>query len=218
MIVFKYLNFRAKNEKRKVLKYLNFCAKNEICMVFKYWNFPSNIRLLRFSNIWIFAPKIRFSMFSSLVWNIWSYQKWQFFRLKFKIAVYEFGTFLANPQQVFPVLPWLKRKWQDNVLQCICANHLCGERLPFTAVRWFYVPWEFFGCTKCLLCLLSLLWQGLRIDNYRCAHSMLTSMPHICIRYTYPTMLLLQASKTPAMGHRIHQCIQGPELLLLKLM
>ena len=139
LIVFKYLNFRAKNEKRKVLKYLNFRAKNEICMVFKYWNFPSYIRLLRFSNIWIFAPKIRFSMFSSLVWNIWSYQKWQFFRLKFKIAGYEFGTFLANPQQVFPVLPWLKRKWQDNALQCVCANHLVGEPAFLLLRRWTLV-------------------------------------------------------------------------------
>ena len=134
------------------------------------WNFPSNIRLLRFSNIWIFAPKIRFSMFSSLVWNIWSYQKWQFFRLKFKIAGYEFGTFLANPQQVFPVLPWLKRKWQDNALQCVCKPSGWRTSLPFTAaVNVGSLPWEFFRCTKCLLCLLSIfsVWQGLRIDNYR---------------------------------------------------
>ena len=134
------------------------------------WIFPSNIRLLRFSNIWIFAPKIRFSMFSSLVWNIWSYQKWQFFRLKFKIAGYEFGTFLANPQQVFPVLPWLKRKWQDNALQCVCANHLVGEPAFLLLRRWTLVRSlgnSLDARNVSSACFLSFLWQGLRIDNYR---------------------------------------------------
>ena len=141
------------------------------------WIFPANMRLLRFSNIWIFAPKMRFLMFSPQLWNIWSCFKRQFFR----------NSHISCKTRGFPLVPWLKRKWQDNALQCVCANHLVGEPAAFLLLRrWTLVRSlgnSLDARNVSSACFLSFCVT--RTKDWQLSFSLLTSMPYICIRYYY---------------------------------
>ena len=96
-----------------------------------------------------------------------------------------FSIYLRDPNRFLD--------WRGNdkiMLYYVCVQTICVERQSLPPFYCGSISWEFFGCTKCLLRVVTLLAFYpcvTRTKDWQLSFSflLLTSMPHICVSDIY---------------------------------